>query len=95
MDLPVIMLVIWALSGLFSAVVAAALLTYVARTWQQIRSDREGSSADRILDAIDQVRVQLGSISDRIEEIEKRQLPPGDGGAPRGSTPEFPKGPPT
>ncbi len=73
-----VVVLIWALSGLFSIVAGAALLSYVVRTWQQIGSDREGSSSDRILDGIDQLRIQLDGMSDRIAELERRQLPPGD-----------------
>ena len=83
MDVPFMFVIIWLLSGLFTTVMGAALLTYVVRTWQQIRSDREGSTGERILDGIDQLRVQLAAMNERLASLEQEWLPPGNDARPQ------------
>ncbi len=69
--------VVWVISAIGSLLIGAALITYIRRTWQQIRLDSDGSTHDRILDALDQVQIQLYSMSERLEGLERR-LGPGE-----------------
>lgn len=79
MDISFIFIVLWVLSGIFSVIAAAGILTYVMRTWQLIRAEGEGSVQSQLLDSMEQVQTQLYSMSERLERLEGR-LPPGEPG---------------
>ena len=62
------------LSVTFTLLIAAGVFTYVRRTWQQIRSDSDGSTHQQLLDGVDQLQTQLYMVLERLEQIEG-QLP--------------------
>lgn len=67
-----VMVLLWLGSIALGCIAAAAMVTYVRRTWQLIHFDEEGSSQQRILDGIDQVQTQLQAMSERLEKLEER-----------------------
>jgi hypothetical protein len=71
-------MLLWLGSIVFGVIMAAALVTYVRRTWQLIRTDEEGPNSQRILDGLDRIEIQLSAMSERIEKLEEhdRMLPP-------------------
>lgn len=82
-----IFIIAWVLSVAFSVLISVGILTYIRRTWQQIRLDSDESRDDQLLDGIDRIQTQLYMVTERLADIE-RQLAPGDdqallqGGAP-------------
>lgn len=75
-------LLAWVVSIGFTVLVAAGILTYVRRTWQQIRADQDGSPHERLLDGLDQIQTQLYMLGERLERLERR-LEHGDEEDPR------------
>ena len=73
-----VFVVAWVMSIVFSVLVAAAIVTYVTRTWQQIRADRDGSVQRQLMDSLDQVQIQLSSVSERLQRMESRIEAPAD-----------------
>ena len=67
-----IMMVMWLASVVFGVIVAAAMVTYVRRTWQLMRADEDGSKHDRILDGIDRMETRLEAMSERLARLEER-----------------------
>ncbi len=69
----------------FSGILAAALITYIRRTWQLMRSEGDGSIQHRILDGVDQLHARIDFMQERMERMEKAlqekedlsRLPPG------------------
>lgn len=55
----------------FSGIIAVALFTYIRRTWQVMRSEREGSIHHRILDGLDQIHIRMDFLQERMESLEK------------------------
>ena len=83
-----------------SVVVGAAVVTYVIRTWQQIRAGDDGHRDDRVLDGIDRIERQLSALSERLTRLGRAALPaPGDApgeaeaGPEPGPGPRLPGGP--
>ena len=72
-----IFIIAWVLSVAFSVLIGVGILTYIRRTWQQIRLDSDESRDDRLLDGIDQLQTQLHMVTERLVDIE-RQLAAGD-----------------
>lgn len=72
-----IVVLMFIVSLAFSGLVCAALITYVRRTWQLIRSESDQSMQYRILDGIDQLQTRLDVLTERVDGLERR-LPPGD-----------------
>lgn len=70
----VVMVIIWLASAGMSLVIAAALITYVIRTWQTIRAGGTESHSAKILDGIDQLRVEVGVLNDRLASLERPAL---------------------
>jgi hypothetical protein len=58
------------LSISFSGLVAFALITYIRRTWQVIRSEEVGSIQYRIVDELEQIRTQNYLLAERLERME-------------------------
>jgi len=54
----------------FSVLVGGALLTYIRRTWQVIRSEQHGSVQDQMLDELDQIRTVGYLTAERLQRIE-------------------------
>lgn len=73
----VFMVVVWLASAGMSLVIAVALITWVVRTWQLMKGESSGSSSDQILDGIDQLRLQVDAMSERLRDLAVRSLPPG------------------
>ena len=67
-----LMMVMWLASVAFGVIAAAAMVTYVRRSWQLMRADEDGSRHDRILDGIDRMDTRLEAISERLARIEAR-----------------------
>jgi hypothetical protein len=65
-------IVAWVMSIGLMVLVAAGVVTYIRRTWQQIASHTDESVEDRILDGLDQLQTQLYMLSERLERIERR-----------------------
>ena len=74
----------------FSVLLGSALLTYIRRTLQVMRAERDGSIQDRMLDELDQLRIVGSLTAERLNRIETlleeqgRRLPP----APQEATDE-------
>lgn len=83
----VVFLVMWVVSIAFSAVIGLAAITYIRRTWQQIRAEADGSAHDRLLDGIDHLENQMHLVAERLSSLE-RQLAELDGRLP--AAPERP-----
>jgi len=64
-----IFIVAFVVSLAFSGVVAATMITYVARTWQLMRSERDGSLQSEVLDRLDQIETRLELLLDRDNAI--------------------------
>lgn len=75
-----IFIVVWLLSGLFSVLVGVGIITYIRRTWQQIRLDSDNPRHDQLLDGIDQLQTQLYLVNERLRKMEEElaggTLPP-------------------
>lgn len=67
-----IFVIAWVLSVAFSVLVAAAVVTYIRRTWQQIGADAEGGAHDLLLDGIDRLETRLYMVTERLDGIEQR-----------------------
>jgi len=52
----------------FSGILAAALITYIRRTWQLMRSEGDGSIQYRILDGVDQLHTRMDFLQERMEQ---------------------------
>ena len=71
------------LGTLFTLLLGGALLTYIRRTLQVIRAERDGSIHHRILDELDQLRIVESMNVERLDRIEALlegqvpSLPPG------------------
>ena len=78
--MPPIFIVAWVMSTALTLLIGVGIVTYIRRTWQQIRLDSDESRDDRLLDGIDQLQTQLYMVAERLGEIE-RQLSGGDGQA--------------
>ena len=68
----------FALSAAFTGLLGVALLTYVTRTWQLIRGERDESTQQRLLDGIDHVQDRITLVNERLARLEERldgQLP--------------------
>ncbi len=72
------LVVMWLASVTVGVIAAAAMVTYVRRTWQQMRLDEKGPAHEEILDGIERIEVRLSAMSERIERIERERLPPGE-----------------
>lgn len=66
-------LTVGAVTGFF-ALFALMMLTYVRRTWQQIRRDDAEAGEDGLLDAVDRLETQLRIVNDRLERLERKRL---------------------
>jgi hypothetical protein len=55
----------------FSGILAAALITYIRRTWQLMRSEGDGSIQHRILDGVDQLHARMDFLQERMERMEQ------------------------
>jgi hypothetical protein len=76
MDMPgLVMLFAFALSLGFSGLVAVALISYIRRTWQTIRSESDHSIDHQILDGIDQIQTRLDLLAERMDGMERALLP--------------------
>ena len=71
----IFMMVMWVGSITFGVIAAAAMVTYMRRTWQLIGADEDGSSQQQILDGLDQVATRLEAMSNRLERLERSALP--------------------
>ena len=71
----IFMMVMWVGSITFGVIAAAAMVTYMRRTWQLIGADEDGSSHQQILDGLDQVATRLEAMSNRLERLERSALP--------------------
>ena len=70
-----VMMLIWLGSITLGCIAAAAMVTYVRRTWQLIRVDEEGSSHRQLMDGIDQLETRFQAMSERLERLERSELP--------------------
>ncbi len=71
MDTSVFFVLAWVLSLSFTVLVGAGIITYLRRTWQLIRADGDGSAQSKLLDATEQIQLQLYSMSERLERLEE------------------------
>ena len=78
-----IIIVVWMLSAGFMVLVTAGIVTYIRRTWQQIRLDSDGSHHEQLLDGIDHLQTQLYMVAERLGEIERRIAIRGDSPSPQ------------
>lgn len=77
------MIVMWMGSITLGVIAAAAMVTYMRRTWQLIGEDEDGSTQQQILDGIDQIDTRLQAMTERLERLERPALPEStDLGAP-------------
>ena len=76
-------IVAWVLSVGFTVLIAAGIVTYIRRTWQQIRDDSDGSHHEQLLDGIDQLQTQLYMVTERLGEIERLIAIRGDSPIPQ------------
>lgn len=69
---------LWLGSIVFGVIMAAALVTYVRRTWQLIRADEDGPTSQQLIDGLDRIEIRLTALSERLEKLEEgdRMLPP-------------------
>lgn len=65
------MVVVTLVSLGFSGLVAVALVTYIRRTWQVMRSQELGSAHGRLLDAMDQLHLQNHMMMERLERLDR------------------------
>lgn len=68
----ILIVLVWLGSISFGCIAAAAMVTYVRRTWQLIQFDEEGSSQQQLLDGIDRLETQLQAMSERLHKLEER-----------------------
>lgn len=73
----------WVVAAYFGGVTLAvifgiAALTYVRRTWQQIRLDDDGGAHQRLLDGLERVETRLEALTERLERIEHERIGPGE-----------------
>ena len=68
----IVIVLVWLGSISVGCIAAAAMVTYVRRTWQLIQLDEEGSSQQQLLDGIDRLETQLQAMSDRLHKLEER-----------------------
>jgi Spy/CpxP family protein refolding chaperone len=68
----IVIVLVWLGSISVGCIAAAAMVTYVRRTWQLIQFDEEGSSQQQLLDGIDRLETQLQAMSDRLHKLEER-----------------------
>lgn len=83
MPFPPIFILAWVFSLAFTLLIGVGVLTYVRRTWQQIRSEEDGSAQERLLDGIDQIQTQLYMMGERLDRLERRLEGGDEGGEPR------------
>lgn len=67
-----VFVVMWVVSIAFSALIGAAAITYIRRTWQLIRSDSDLSTTDRLLDGVDHLENQMHLVAERLGSLEER-----------------------
>lgn len=73
--------------------VGFALYLWIRKTLLQIRSEGEGSIHHRILDEVEQVRMEMAILGDRLHRMEERMralAPPGEDSRPRSGTGDAP-----
>ena len=70
-----IMMIMWLGSVTFGVIAAAAMVTYVRRTWQLTRADEDGSNLEQILDGIERLETRLDLLGERLSVIESGEAP--------------------
>jgi hypothetical protein len=64
-------MLLWLGSIVFGVIAAAAMATYIRRTWQLIRADEGGSKLDQVLDGLDRIETRLHAMSARLSSAEQ------------------------
>jgi len=78
-------IVIWAMwmigylgVAALSVIAGAAMVTYVRRTWQQIRLDDDVGAQQRVLDGMERIETRLEALRERLDRMDEQRIGPGE-----------------